>query len=136
MSRGWSFLTSSPSRRTFPEYSLTRPSMILSRVVLPEPLAPRMPVNSPVATSRRMFERAAVPSGYLNVSKSMASFIESTTIFLHKGSIRSEAREPFYRSFARFRGSRIGSDFPYHAHAEDESQRQSDFSPSERLVLQ
>ena len=42
----------SPSTRTSPESGLRSPSIISSVVVLPAPLGPRIPKNSPSPTSR------------------------------------------------------------------------------------
>ena len=43
----WRLVISSPCSVTLPEWTFTRPNMALSRVDLPAPLGPMMPIISP-----------------------------------------------------------------------------------------
>ena len=47
-------VTSSPSSRIEPRLGFTRPVSTLKKVVLPAPLGPMMPWNSPSGTARSM----------------------------------------------------------------------------------
>ena len=50
--RGLTQVTSSPSRTTLPEVGSSKPAIIRSVVVLPQPDGPSSEKNSPVAMSR------------------------------------------------------------------------------------
>jgi len=57
-----------PSRVTLPESGLRSPSMISSVVVLPAPLGPRMPKNSPSSTSKDTPSTACVSPYHFRIS--------------------------------------------------------------------
>ena len=57
------WVTVKPSNNTFPEDCSTKPFIVLNKVVFPEPLGPKITVNSPSLISSEIFLSALVPSG-------------------------------------------------------------------------
>ena len=51
---GGTFDTSSPLKKTWPEYTVESPMMALRRVVFPTPLGPTMTVTSPSGALKSM----------------------------------------------------------------------------------
>src|SRR5258705_11483704 len=86
-----------PSKLIVPESGVSRPAIILSVVVLPQPEGPSSPKNSPRSTSSETPATAAVLSNFLEMFRS-----ESSGIFGIIGQPvqeRGQARLPDLRDF-------------------------------------
>src|SRR5208282_6071528 len=118
-SRGVRLFTTPPPMRISPEVGVSRPAIIRSRVVFPEPEGPRRTRNSPSLVSRLMlFTAPSVPA-----LKTLVRFLISTTAIeppgnFHLAPLFPAGEDAFVLRFGGldgvFRGFVATSDFREH----------------------